>query len=97
MTRIMINTTAAELIKLRSLPAVLAAVAATVAGAAALAVAITASGAASSAGQVVLQSVAFLQVGSILIGVLGVGTEYTGSTMRTTLMATPNRLVLLAG
>lgn len=97
MTGIMINAAAAELIKLRSLPAVRATVAATVAAAAALAAAITASGAASSVGQVVLQSVTFLQVSPILVGVLGVGTEYTGSTMRTTLTATPNRLVLLAG
>ena len=95
MTRTLVNTTAAELIKLRSLPAVLATVAATVAAAAALAGATAASGAAPSAGQAVLQSVTFFQAGPILTGVLCVGTEYTGSAMHTTLRATPNRLVLL--
>lgn len=96
MARMVINTTAAELIKLRSLPALVATVAATVAAAAVLAVAITVSRTALSAGQAVLQSVPYLQVGLILIGVIGVGTEYTGNTMRTTLRATPNRLLVLA-
>ena len=96
MIRTVIDTAAAELIKLRSLPALVATVAATVAAAAVLAAAITASRTAPSAGRALLQSVPYLQVGLVLIGVLGAGTEYTGNTMRTTLRATPNRFLLLA-
>lgn len=92
------NITASELRKLVGLPAVLAAVFGTVG----VAIALTAAVAASSTGatdgvRVTLLTIPFLQVGPILIGVLAVATEYAGSQVRTTLTATPNRVLLLTG
>lgn len=97
MIRTMMDTTTAEMGKLRGLPVALAAAIGTVVAAAVLAAAIAGSGTATSPGQVVVQGIPFIQVGPILIGVLTVGAEYTGSNMRTSLIATPNRLLLLAG
>jgi len=98
MIRALGNTTAAELTKLRGLPAALATVLTTVVAAAALSVAVAASSTgALDAVRVTLLTVPFLQVGPILVGVLTVATEYAGSQIRTSLTATPNRLLLLAG
>lgn len=97
MTRTMTNTITAELIKLRGLPVVLATIIGTIAAAVALAAAIAASGTTTSPAQAVTQSITFTQVGLILIGVLTIGTDYTGNTMRTALMTTPNRCTFLAG
>ncbi len=89
---------AAESVKLRTLPAVCATIVGTITAAIALAAAIAASATgALDAVQVTLATVPFLQVGTILLGVLAVATEYQGSQVRTTLTATPNRTVLLAG
>lgn len=98
MIRTLANTTASEMRKLLGLPAVLAAVSGTVGMAIALAAAVAASstGATDSA-QVIQVTIPFLQVGPILIGVLAVAHEYAGSQVRTTLAATPNRLLLLTG
>jgi hypothetical protein len=92
----MASATVAELIKLRTLSAVLAAAGGTVIAAAALSVAISASGGSADTGGVIAQSVRFVQVGLIVMGVLAVGTEFTGRAMRISLIATPNRMVLLA-
>lgn len=98
MIHALVNTTAAELIKLRGLPAVVAAMLGTISGAVALAAAIAASApAGADAVQVALQTIPFLQVGPILIGILSATSEYAGSQIRTTLTVTPDRLLLLTG
>lgn len=89
---------AAESVKLRGVPAVCATVLGMIAAAIALSAAIAASATdALDAVQVMLATIPFLQVGTILLGVLAVATEYQGSQVRTTLIATPNRTLLLAG
>ncbi|TWD73400.1 hypothetical protein FB561_7289 [Kribbella amoyensis] len=91
------SSVAAELIKLRTLPAVWITSLLTVAAA----VLVTAADASSSvdpaadAVTVALGSVAYLQVGSIVLGVLSVASEYGSHELRTTLTATPNRVVSL--
>lgn len=98
MTRILARTIAAELIKLRGLPALLATMLATVAAAVAFAAALASSAPATAdAAYVMTQTIVFLQVGPILIGVLAASTEYAGRQIAATLAATPNRLLLLAG
>lgn len=88
----------AELVKLRTLPVVTAAVLGTIATAIVLAAAIAASSTVSiSAVEVILTTIPFLQIGVILLGVLTVATEYQGTQIRTTLTATPCRLRTLAG
>ncbi|GAA0561424.1 hypothetical protein GCM10010172_50760 [Paractinoplanes ferrugineus] len=82
------RATTAELIKLRGLPAALAAMLATVVAGALFA-------AADPAGPA--QAVPFLQIGPIVLGVLVVAAEYSGRQIATTLIAMPRRLVLLAG
>jgi ABC-2 type transport system permease protein len=93
----LVNSTAAELVKLRTLPEVLAAMLGTVVAAITLAaiVAATPAGAGADTVHVTLQTIPFLQIGLIVIGVLCVGSEYTGSQIRATLTATPNRPLLL--
>lgn len=94
----LVDAAAAELVKLRGLPSVLAAALGTVAAAVVLSAAVAASSsAAADPVQVILRTIPFLQVGSILLGVLAVATEYAGHQIRATLTATPNRPVLLAG
>lgn len=97
MSSILARTIAAERIKLRGLPAILATAIGTVAAGAALAAALAAS-APSNVGavQVVAQVIPFVQVGTILLGVLTVASEYAGRQIATTLIATPDRPVLLA-
>lgn len=87
----------AELVKLASLPAVPATALGTVGVAIALTAAVAASSTApTSAAQVTLVTIPYLQIGPLLIGILAVATEYTGHQIRTSLTATPNRLLLLA-
>lgn len=97
MTYRLTDTVTAELIKLRGLPTILAAGLGTVTAAAALATAVAGSAEEAHTGQVVAWTVPFLQVGTILIGVLVVATEYAAPQIRTTLTAIPNRPLLLAG
>ena len=100
----LIAVIAAELDKLRTLPAaVLAALGTTVVGVA-LAVALTAAahGTAVPATEVsitdtMVRAVPFVQTGLILLGVLPVAHELAGSQLRTTLAAVPRRGLLLAG
>lgn len=97
MTSLLTRTIAAELIKLRGLPAILATAIGTVAAGAALAAALAASAPSNvGAAQVTAQVVPFVQVGLILLGVLTVASEYAGRQIATTLIATPDRPVLLA-
>ncbi|MFG3421050.1 hypothetical protein [Micromonospora sp. NPDC048063] len=98
MNRPFARTIAAELVKLRSLPALLATVLGTVATGIALAAALASS--APTTGdtmQITTQTIVFLQVGPVLIGILTAATEYMGRQIVTTLTATPNRFLLLAG
>lgn len=98
MIRLLANITAAEVVKLRGLPALVTTVLATIGAAIALTAAIAASSTTpTDAVRVTLLTIPFLQIGPILIGVLTVATEYQGSQIRTTVTATPNRLLLLAG
>ncbi|MFJ3405887.1 hypothetical protein [Promicromonospora sp. NPDC090134] len=98
----LLNVAAAELDKLRTLPAaVLAAVGTAVVGVA-LAAALTASataaqGEAVSTIDVMARAVPFVQTGLILLGVLPVSHELAGHQLRTTLAAVPRRGLLLAG
>ncbi|MGC4940575.1 hypothetical protein [Kribbella sp. DT2] len=93
------QSVAAELIKLRTLPAAWITALTTVA----VAVLVTAAFASSSvdpaedAVTIALGSVAFVQVGAIVLGVVAVASEYGSQELRTTLTATPNRAVSLAG
>lgn len=94
------NTIAAELVKLRGLPAVLVGVLGTVAASIALAATIAAAAPATAdAVQVmtVTPVITFLQIGPVVLGVLVAGSEHVGRQLATTLAATPNRLLLLAG
>jgi hypothetical protein len=97
MTHPMVNVIAAELIKLRSLPAVLTAMGATVVVAAALSAAIAAADASVDAGHIIADSIRYVQVGPTVLAVLAAGTEYSGRGMRIALIATPGRMLLLAG
>lgn len=97
----LLNVTAAELDKLRTLPtAVLAAVGTVVVGialAAALSAFAAEQGAPVSGTDVMVQAVPFVQTGLILLGVLPVAHERAGSQLGTTLAAVPRRGLLLAG
>lgn len=100
MIRSLGNTIAAELVKLRGLPAVLAAVLGTVAASIALAATIAAAAPATADAvqmMTVTPVITFLQAGPVVLGVLVAGSEYAGRQLATTLTATPNRLLLLAG
>lgn len=92
-TRSIARTTAAELEKLRTLPAVTVTVLATVA----FTVVFTAAMGGPSEDMPVLQIVPFLQVGIILLGILPTAHEYAGGQFRTTLTAEPRRGHLLLG
>lgn len=97
MNRFFTNTVATELIKLRGLPAVMTTMHGTVAASIGLSAAVAASTDEANAVQVVVQTVPFVQIGVIIVGVLAVATEYAGRQIRTALTATPNRPLLLAG
>ncbi|AHW65276.1 Putative membrane protein [Corynebacterium glyciniphilum AJ 3170] len=86
-------TTAAELQKLRTLPAV----ALTIVATAAFTVVFTAALGGPSEDMPVLQIIPFMQVGVILLGILPSAHEYAGSQFRTTLAAEPHRGRLLLG
>jgi ABC-2 type transport system permease protein len=89
---------AAELAKLRTLPAVAATALGTVAAAAVLTVFLVAATDTGGGDEVaiVLETVQILQIGTILIGVLAAASEYAGSQIRTTLIAVPNRALAFA-
>lgn len=90
--------TSTELIKLRTLPVVVATVVGTIATAIVLAGAIAASSTVPvGAVAAMLATIPFVQIGVILLGVLAVATEYQSSQIRTTLAATPRRRHVLAG
>ncbi|MGW5159599.1 ABC transporter permease [Nonomuraea wenchangensis] len=99
MTNHFCNALAAELVKLRTLPATLITLAATVLGPTTLAIAFTAGrerlGGSDSAAEVALRVVEYGQIGFILLAILTVATEYGGSQMRTTLTAMPGRTLLM--
>ncbi|HUR05733.1 MAG TPA: ABC transporter permease [Nonomuraea sp.] len=99
------NTYAAELIKLRTLPGALLAIAATALAAVLLAAAFTATavsaesanGAAIAVIDVVRPSIGYLQIGFMVLGILTAATEYSPGQIRTTLTSVPNRWLLFAG
>ena len=99
MIRALRNTTAAELTKLWSLPAVVATALGTIVASVILAAALATSAASASndVSLITVQAIVFLQIGPILLGVLAASTEYEGRQVVTTLTATPNRSLLLAG
>lgn len=87
------RTTAAELEKLRTLPAVPLTIVATVA----FTVVFTAALGGPFEEPPLLQIIPFMQVGVILLGILPTAHEYAGSQFRTTLTAEPHRGHLLLG
>lgn len=90
------NALRSELTKLGGLPVAAATALATVGVAIVLAAGIAASARTPvSPQQTMIAIVPFLQIGSILLGVLTAGTEYQGSQIRTTLTGVPRRLRLL--
>ncbi|CAM3095006.1 ABC transporter permease [Saccharomonospora xinjiangensis] len=96
MNRVFTNTVAAELSKLRGLPAVMTAMHGTVAASIVLSAAVAAATDEANVVQVVVQIVPFVQIGFLIVGVLAVATEYEGRQIRTALTATPNRPLFLA-
>jgi len=92
------NVTAAELSKLGTLPTAIVAAAGTVLAAGGIAAALAANPATqrSSAVAVTAQTIPYVQVGLILLGILPVAHEYAGGQLRTTLMAVPDRGLLVA-
>jgi hypothetical protein len=98
---VFLNAVAAELVKLRTLPATLITVASTVASTTVLAVAFASGrarlGGSASAAESALRTVEYGQIGLIVLGILTVATEYGGSQIRTTLTAVPGRTLLMAG
>ncbi|WP_341716192.1 hypothetical protein QQG74_19490 [Micromonospora sp. FIMYZ51] len=98
MSRVLRQAVTAELVKLGGLPAVVAAVLGTVGAAIVMTAALAgAQVGAERATAIVLQAVPYLQAGTILLGVLAVGTEYTGDQIRTSLACVPDRWVMLSG
>ncbi|MGC5054788.1 hypothetical protein ACLQ2S_25425 [Micromonospora sp. DT48] len=98
MSRSHARAAATELTKLSGLPAVPA----TAVGTIGAAMVITGALAAAPLGAddpvaVVLQAVPYLQAGTVALGVLVVGTEYTDGQIRTTLLCVPDRLAVLVG
>lgn len=88
---------ASELLKLATLPEALATSLGTVAVSAGMAALMAgADHAPADAASTVLPLVVFLQIGTVLLGVLATAGEYTGGQIRTTLTATPGRGRLLA-
>ena len=88
---------AAELSKLRTLPAVALTVGGTVATAIALAAALAAGDVPGGPVGIALRTVPFLQVGLVVLGVVAASSEYAGRQIRTTLTAVPARGTVLAG
>ncbi|GIJ25206.1 hypothetical protein Vqi01_03680 [Micromonospora qiuiae] len=98
MSRAIPQAVTAELVKLGGLPAVVA----TALGTVGVAVVMTGALAASPVGAdqpaaILFQAVPYLQAGMILLGVLTVGTEYTGDQIRTALICVPDRWSVLTG
>src|SRR5690606_9310 len=94
------DVTAAELDKLRTLPAAALTVAGTVVTAALVAAALAAraveEASAASAVDVAVRTVPLAQAGLVLLGALPVGHEYAGRQIQATLAAVPDRRLLLA-
>ncbi len=88
---------AAEVVKLHGLPAIWATAGVTVAAGAVLGAAAASHPGAAEVADVLAATVPFLQVGTILLGVLAVATEYSGRQIAVTLVAMPRRLPLLCG
>ncbi|MEV0831202.1 ABC transporter permease [Nonomuraea rubra] len=84
------DTFAAELAKLRTLPAVLLTCGVTIAAAGTLGAALAA-GRAMSAAEAALGTTGYVQTGLIVLGVLTVASEYAGTQARTSLTAVPAR------
>lgn len=103
------NVTAAELIKLRTLPAVSGTIGATLLGATGLAIAFAANArdqlgnsdtpfaGVSPETHTGLQAVGYGQIGLILLGILTAATEYGGSQIGTTLTSVPSRMLVMVG
>jgi ABC-type transport system involved in multi-copper enzyme maturation permease subunit len=88
---------AAELLKLRSLPATAITLGVTLVCTAGLSVLLSNTGDPASATDAALQTIQYAQIGFILLGALTIGSEYAGSQIQITLLSMPNRLALLAG
>lgn len=101
MTRQVLGAVAAELIKIRTLPAAVATALGSVVAAAVLAWALATAAvndrSDADAVAIVLGTVPLLQVGPVLLGVLAVASEHAGTQVRTTLTAVPDRATALAG
>lgn len=99
------DVVAAELVKLRTLPGVVATLGGTVGTAVAVVAATVATARSTGEGgpadvdavALACRAVSFLQAGPIIIGVLGGAAEYAGGLLRTTLVACPDRRAVLAG
>ncbi|MFG3706124.1 hypothetical protein ACGF7U_15535 [Micromonospora sp. NPDC047670] len=98
------DVAAAELIKLRTLPAVAGTVGATLLGVPGLALVLDAAApeppgnaAASATTDAGIQAIEYGQVGLILLGVLAAATEYSGRQIHTTVKSVPDRPLLAAG
>ncbi|MDO3700260.1 hypothetical protein Q3W71_01010 [Micromonospora sp. C28SCA-DRY-2] len=95
------DVTAAELIKLRTLPAVAGTIGATLLGVPGLALVLQAAApepaGASAATDAGFQAIEYGQVGLILLGVLAAATEYSGRQIHTTVKSVPHRPLLAAG
>ncbi|MCX4473031.1 ABC-2 family transporter protein [Micromonospora sp. MW-13] len=93
------NVIAAELDKLRTLPAATLTALGTILTGILLAAALAAADqhVEATATTVTLRSVPFVQVGFVLLGILPMAHEYTGRQIRVTLSAIPRRSILLAG
>ncbi|MFT3886903.1 MAG: hypothetical protein QM713_01885 [Arachnia sp.] len=87
----------AELLKLGTLPAVWATAVGTVAAGGILGAAVASHPGVTEISEALAPTVGFLQVGTILLGILAVASEYSGRQIATTLVAVPRRPVLLAG
>lgn len=89
---------AAELVKIRTLPTAVLTMVGTVAAGGVLGAAAAGSGdGAVGAVEAVLAAVPFVQAGMVLLGLLPVAHEYAGNQIRTSLVAVPDRWVLVAG
>lgn len=96
MTAALRDAVSSELVKLRGLPSAVIAMLVTVATAIGLAAGVAASAPdAATVRQIVSLTIPFLQIGTVVVGVLTASSEYTGSQSRTSLLAIPSRPLLL--
>lgn len=97
MSNRLLDVILAELIKLRSLPAVALTATATIVATVALSLVLAAHTPAAGPTEITGRAVVYTQAGFILIGVLAVATEYRGHQIHTSLLSVPGRTLLLAG